>query len=60
MHEREREWGVWVLHVVGDHQGDRRRDPQVGQEDQEQRRVDGHRDRELGVLGFFATSKKWD
>ena len=58
MHERERERCVGVLHVVWDHEGDRRRDSEVSQEDEEQRRVDRDRDRELRVLGFFTAGKR--
>jgi hypothetical protein len=58
MHEGERERGVGILHVVGHHEGDGGRDAEVGQEDEEQGGVDGHRDRELGVLRLLATDEK--
>ena len=47
MHKSKRKRGIRVLHVVRDHEGDGGRDPEVGQEDEEEGRVDGDRNGEL-------------
>ena len=47
MHKSKRKRGIRVLHVVRDHEGDGGRDPEVGQEDEEEGSVDGDRNGEL-------------